>query len=122
MEAVIAATADGLVQYVVSHVAPALLGDRELMQNGNALQYASAGVKADREVVAAATAQTYHAAYFAAAELRSDVDFMLSLVQLYPDNATARQYIINQAAEGIRAELAARADPDVGKAAGGVRR
>ena len=69
-----------------------------------------------------AVKRSYFHANHAAPELLADVAFMLSLVWLHPDDASARQRIIGFAAEWIRAELAARADPDVAKAAAGVRR
>jgi hypothetical protein len=52
-----------------------------------------------------------HTAWCAAAELRADADFMLSLVKLHADDASQRGPILAAAAEGIRAEVAARADP-----------
>ena len=59
-------------------------------------------------VVAAAVKQTGIATSYAAAELRADADFMLSLVQLHPAGGSGRGLILEAAAEGIRAEVAAR--------------
>ena len=52
-------------------------------QNGYALEYAAAELKADKEIVATAVAQNGHALYYAAAELKRD-PALLQLQALNP--------------------------------------
>ena len=74
------------------------------------LAHAAAELRADKEVVTAAAKQNPESTKWAAMELRADADFWLSLVQLHPNSASSRITILENAAEKIRAEVAARAD------------
>ena len=125
--------ADGYAFMVAQHMSAELQDDREVVLravrlNGYALQHASVGLRADREVVAAALQGLSPASFVGtaigseAAELRADLDFMKSLLQLHPDDVASRQEIADAGSEGIRAELAAIADPDVAKVVAELKR
>ena len=52
-----------------------------VQQDGQALYYACAELRADREVVLAAVRQNGQALYHASAELRADSEFVLAAAQ-----------------------------------------